>query len=71
MKKKMSVTTAACNTAYRQSQILSDHIPFTGKPGINVDLEDSSNPLEYSELFCTPEIVEVIARETTRYAQNF
>jgi hypothetical protein len=29
--------------------------PFTGKPGINVDLEDPSNPLEYSELFCMPE----------------
>jgi hypothetical protein len=24
---------------------------FTGKPGTNVDLEDPSNPLEYSELF--------------------
>jgi hypothetical protein len=23
------------------------HFPFTGKPGINVDLEDHSNPLEY------------------------
>jgi hypothetical protein len=31
---------------------------FTGEPGINVDLEDPSNPLEYSELFCTPDIVE-------------
>jgi hypothetical protein len=37
---------------------------FTGKPGIDVHLEDPSNPLEYFELFCTPEIVEVIARET-------
>jgi hypothetical protein len=27
--------------------------PFTGKPGINVDLEDPSNTLEYFELFCT------------------
>jgi hypothetical protein len=44
--------------------------PFTGKPGINVDLKDSSNPPEYSELFCTPEIAEVIARETKRYAQK-
>jgi hypothetical protein len=38
--------------------------PFTGKPGIDVDLEDPSNPLEYSDLFCTPEIAELIARET-------
>jgi hypothetical protein len=28
--------------------------PFTGKPGINFDLEDPSKPLEYFELFCTP-----------------
>jgi hypothetical protein len=27
------------------------HFPFTGKHGINIDLEDPSNPLEYSELF--------------------
>jgi hypothetical protein len=45
--------------------------PFTGKPGINVDLEDPSNPLEYFELFCTPDIAEVIARETNQYAQFF
>jgi hypothetical protein len=25
--------------------------PFTGKPGLNVDTEDPSNHLEYSELF--------------------
>jgi hypothetical protein len=44
--------------------------PFSGKPGINVDLEDRVNPLEYFELFCIPEIAEVIARETNRYAQK-
>jgi hypothetical protein len=47
------------------------HFPYTGKPGINVDLEDPSNPLEYFELFCTPNIVEVIVRETNWYAQKF
>jgi hypothetical protein len=26
-------------------------------------LEDTSNPLEYFELFCTPEIAEIMARE--------
>jgi hypothetical protein len=40
------------------------HFPFTGKPGIDVELEDPSNPLEYFKLFCTPEIMEVIVRET-------
>jgi hypothetical protein len=47
------------------------HFPFTGKPGINVDLEDPSKPLEYFELFCMPDNVEVIARETNQYTQNF
>jgi hypothetical protein len=45
--------------------------PFTGKPGINVDLEDPSNSLEYFELFCAPEIAEVVARETNQYTQKF
>jgi hypothetical protein len=31
------------------------HFPLTGKPGINVYLEDPSNPLEYFGLFRTPE----------------
>jgi hypothetical protein len=47
------------------------HFPFTGKPGINVDLEDPSNPLVYFELCCTPEIAEVIAGETNQYANKF
>jgi hypothetical protein len=45
--------------------------PFTGKPGINVHLEDPCNPLQYFELFRTPDIAEVIARVTNRYAQKF
>jgi hypothetical protein len=45
--------------------------PFTGKPGINVDLEDPNNPLEYSELYCTPDIADVITRETNWYVQKF
>jgi hypothetical protein len=47
------------------------HFPFTCKLGVNVDFEDPSNPLEYSELFCTPEIVDITARATNRYAKNF
>jgi hypothetical protein len=39
------------------------HFPYTGKPGINVDLEDFSNALEYFEWFCTPEIMEVIEKQ--------
>jgi hypothetical protein len=47
------------------------HFPLAGKPGINVDLEDPSNPLKYFELFCTPDIAEVMDRETNRYSQKF
>jgi hypothetical protein len=32
--------------------------PFTGKSGLNTDLQDPSKPPEYFELSCTPEIVE-------------
>jgi hypothetical protein len=44
--------------------------PFTGKPGINVYLEDHSNPLEHFDLLCTPEIAEIIARETNQCANK-
>jgi hypothetical protein len=49
------------NNSSKQPDILANsgverpRFPFTGKPGINVDLEDPSNPLEYFELFCTPD----------------
>jgi hypothetical protein len=45
--------------------------PFSGKPGLNVDLEDQNSPLEYFELFITPERAELISRETNLYAQQF
>jgi hypothetical protein len=35
---------------------------FTGKLGINVNLVEPSNTLEYFELFCAPEIVELIKK---------
>jgi hypothetical protein len=38
----------------RERQGLSDpHFPLSGKPGLN---EDPNNPLEYSELFITPDL---------------
>jgi hypothetical protein len=43
---------------------------FTGKPGINVDLEDPNNPMEYFELILTSDTAEIIARETNRYANK-
>jgi hypothetical protein len=39
---------------WKNSGVGWPRFPFTGKPGINVDLEDPGNCLEYFELFCTP-----------------
>jgi hypothetical protein len=61
--KKMSVAALVFSMSYGQSCF-----PFTDRTDINVDLGDPSNPLEY---FCTPETVEVIARETNQYAHKF
>jgi hypothetical protein len=51
----------SCNSStqhgeWAKSDTEGAHFPFTGKPGINVDLED--HPLEYFEWLCIPEIVE-------------
>jgi hypothetical protein len=43
---------------------------FTGKPGINVHLEDGNNRLGYFGLFITPKIAELMSRETDRYAHQ-
>jgi hypothetical protein len=45
--------------------------PFAGKPGINVDLEDTSSPLEYFELFYTQEIEGSNSPKTNQCAQKF
>jgi hypothetical protein len=73
MKKKMSAmdNSSMQHGIWAKSGAERPCFPFTGKPVINVDLEDLSNPLEYFELFCTPEIAEVIARETNQYARTF
>jgi hypothetical protein len=68
---KYVVTTVVLQHGIRgKSGAEQPRYPLTRKPGINVDLEDPSNPLEYYELFCTPEIVEVMVRETNQYAQK-
>jgi hypothetical protein len=47
------------------------HFPFSGKPGLNVHLEDPNNLLDYFQLLTTPELTELISRETNQYAQQF
>ena len=39
------------------------HFPFIGKPGLNVKIENSENPLEFFDLFITPEIADLRSRE--------
>jgi hypothetical protein len=34
------------------------HFPFSGKPGLNVYLQDPNNPHDYSKLLITPEHAE-------------
>lgn len=44
---------------------------FSGQPGLNVQIDDPANPLEFFELFITREICEHISDETNRYAEQF
>jgi hypothetical protein len=43
---------------------------FSGKPGLNVDLGDCINLLEYFELCITPEITELISEEINRFPKQ-
>jgi hypothetical protein len=36
--------------------------PFSGRPGLNIDLEFRNKPLEYFELFITPELANLEQR---------
>ena len=67
MKKKMSVTDSSSSSSQHDMRATSGakrpHFPFTGKPRIDVDLEDPSIPLLYFE-FYTPGIAEIIAKES-------
>jgi uncharacterized protein affecting Mg2+/Co2+ transport len=54
---------------WSESGTMRPHFSFTGKTGINIDLEDHSNSLECF-VFCTPETEEVIVRETYWYVQK-
>jgi hypothetical protein len=59
------------HNTWTRSDAERPHFPFSGKPGISVDLEVRNNPLEYFELFITPEIAELISREASWYAHQF
>jgi hypothetical protein len=44
--------------------------PFSGKCGLNVDLEDPINQFKYFELCITPEIAGLISKVINRFAQQ-
>jgi hypothetical protein len=46
---------------WAKSRAERPHLPFIGKPGINVELEGHSNALEYFELLYTSQVLEVVA----------
>jgi hypothetical protein len=54
MMKTVQITTVTFNTTWTAVGFERPRFPFSGKSGINVDLEDRHNPLEYFELFITP-----------------
>jgi hypothetical protein len=44
------------------------HYPFRGKSGINVNLEDANNPLDFwSVLIIIPEFAKLISTETNNF----
>ena len=44
---------------------------FTGKPDLNVEIQDAENLLQFFKLFIMLEITELISRETNQYVQQF
>jgi hypothetical protein len=47
------------------------HYPTNGRPGLNGDVKDPNNPIEYSELFIAPVLPQLTSRETNWCAQQF
>lgn len=50
-------------------QVAPPRFPFTGSPGVKVDVEHN-NPLAYLKLFLTDEVIEKIVVETNRYKEQ-
>lgn len=45
--------------------------PFTGKPGVAEDVDSTCKPLECFELYFDHAMIEIVVRETNRYAEQF
>jgi hypothetical protein len=45
--------------------------PFTGNPGVVVDIDSTARPLECFELYFDQVMIDIIVRETNRYADQY
>jgi len=58
------------DSTWKQKSCQVADVPFTGKPGIQVQVPTSA--LEFAQLFClTDEDLKYVAAETNRYADQF
>ncbi|KAM5158092.1 piggyBac transposable element-derived protein 4 [Mantella aurantiaca] len=58
-----------CSIDCDTDQVAPPRFPFTGAPGMKVDVEPD-NPLAYLQLFLTDEVIEKIVTETNRYKEQ-
>ncbi|KAM5191663.1 LOW QUALITY PROTEIN: piggyBac transposable element-derived protein 4-like [Mantella aurantiaca] len=58
-----------CSIDCDTDQAAPPRFPFTGAPGMKVDIEHD-NPLAYLQLFLTDEVIEKIVTETNRYKEQ-
>ncbi|KAM5170545.1 piggyBac transposable element-derived protein 4-like [Mantella aurantiaca] len=58
-----------CSIDCGTDQAAPPRFPFTGAPGMKVDIEHD-NPLAYLQLFLTDEVIEKIVTETNRYKEQ-
>jgi len=59
-----------CAIDLQNPTIAPPRFPFSGQPGLQVSLTDCNDPLEYLRLFLDDEFIDVIVKETNRYAEQ-
>ena len=45
--------------------------PFTGQPGMNVQMDANAEPIDYLRLFITDELIDILVNETNLYAGQY
>ncbi|KAM5180683.1 uncharacterized protein ACMZJ9_001207 [Mantella aurantiaca] len=66
---KLSDVRTWCSIDCGTDQAAPPRFPFTGGPGMKVDVEHN-NPLAYLQLFLIDEVIEKIVKETNRYKEQ-